>query len=253
MDILIIDHELPAAERLQLLLMNYDPSIQVLACIESIEDFIQWLQLHPAPDLVFVDLPMDDGNSFEIFKKIPLQIPVIFTTRFNNYAIDAFRLFTIDYLLKPVTAESLGYALNKFRNFSFHFGLSNYHHLSRQVKENFTARYKNRFLAKVGSRSFFLQSDDVGYFFADNKIVYLVDKEGNRFIINFTLDKLEALLDPHHFFRINRKTIIHAKAIEQVKPYFNNRLKLFLKGIKTEEEILISRERVSAFKEWADA
>jgi DNA-binding LytR/AlgR family response regulator len=105
----------------------------------------------------------------------------------------------------------------------------------------------------VGQRSFFIHADEVAYFFADNKIVYLVDKEGNRFIINFTLEKLEPLLDPHDFFRINRKMIIHSKAVEQVKPYFNNRLKLTLKSIKADEEIIISRERVGDFKIWADA
>jgi DNA-binding LytR/AlgR family response regulator len=252
MDAIIIEDEMLAAERLQSLIKNYDASINVVAVLESIEESVQWLQAKPHPDLLFVDIHLSDGHSFEIFKKVNLQKPVIFTTAFDNYALDAFHLFSIDYILKPVTAEALATAMNKYKSLAA-MAAVNYSLLSDAVKENFGTRYKNRFLAKVGQRSFFLQADEVAYFFADNKIVYLVDKEGNRFIINFTLEKLEPLLDPHDFFRINRKMIIHSKAIEQVKPYFNNRLKLSLKGVKADEDIIISRERVGDFKEWADA
>jgi DNA-binding LytR/AlgR family response regulator len=252
MDIVIIEDEMLAAERLQALIKNYDANINIVAVLESIEESIQWLQAKPHPDLMFVDIHLSDGHSFEIFKKINLQKPVIFTTAFDNYALNAFQLFSIDYILKPVTAEALAAAINKYKSLAAMVAV-NYSLLSDTVKENFGTRYKNRFLAKVGQRSFFLHADEVVYFFADNKIVYLVDKEGNRFIINFTLEKLEPLLDPHDFFRINRKMIIHSKAIEQVKPYFNNRLKLSLKGVKADEDIVISRERVADFKEWADA
>ncbi len=252
MDVVIIEDETLAAERLQSLIKNYDASINIVAVLESIEESVQWLQAKPHPDLLFVDIHLSDGHSFEIFKKINLQKPVIFTTAFDTYALNAFQLFSIDYILKPVTAEALGGAINKYKSIAG-MAAANYNLLSDTVKENFSTKYKNRFLAKVGQRSFFLQADEVAYFFADNKIVYLVDKEGNRFIINFTLEKLEPLLDPLDFFRINRKMIVHSKAIEQVKPYFNNRLKLLLKGIKADEEIIISRERVGDFKEWADA
>jgi two-component system, LytTR family, response regulator LytT len=230
MDIVIIEDEMLAAERLQALIKNYDANINIVAVLESIEESVQWLQAKPHPDLMFVDIHLSDGHSFEIFKKINLQKPVIFTTAFDNYALNAFQLFSIDYILKPVTAEALAAAINKYKSLAAMVAV-NYSLLSDTVKENFSTRYKNRFLAKVGQRSFFLHADEVVYFFADNKIVYLVDKEGNRFIINF----------------------IHSKAIEQVKPYFNNRLKLSLKGVKADEDIVISRERVADFKEWADA
>jgi DNA-binding LytR/AlgR family response regulator len=252
MDIVIIEDEMLASERLQMLIKNYDPSVNIVACLESIEEAVQWLQTKPHPDLLFVDIHLSDGHSFEIFRKVNLQKPVIFTTAFDNYALDAFSLFSIDYILKPVTAEALAAAINKYKTVTSSL-MANYALLSDQVRENFNTRYKNRFLAKVGQRSFFIHADEVAYFFADNKIVYLVDNEGNRFIINFTLEKLEPLLDPHDFFRINRKMIIHSKAVEQVKPYFNNRLKLTLKSIKADEEIIISRERVNDFKVWADA
>jgi DNA-binding LytR/AlgR family response regulator len=253
MEIVIIEDEMLAADRIQTLLQQYDAGIRVAACLESIEESVQWLQTHPHPDLLLVDIHLSDGHSFEIFKKVNLQKPVIFTTAFDNYALDAFQLFSIDYILKPVTAAALAGAINKYRSMAGSMAANNYALLSDQVKDNFSTRYKNRFLAKVGQRSFFLQASEVAYFFADNKIVYLVDREGNRFIINFTLEKLEPLLDPHDFFRINRKMIVQSNAIEQIKPYFNNRLKLTLKGIKADEEIIISRDRVNDFKEWADA
>lgn len=252
MDVLIIEDELLAAERLQMLIKHYDPSINVVASLESIEEAVQWLTTKPAPDLLFADIHLSDGHCFEIFKKVNLQKPVIFTTAYDNYALDAFQLFSIDYILKPVTAEALASAINKYRYIT-NMTVTNYSLLSDQVKENFTTRYKNRFLAKVGQRSFFIKAADVAYFMADNKIVYLVDNDGNRFIINYTMEKLEPLLDPHDFFRLNRKVIVHSNAIDQVKPYFNNRLKIVLKNIKTDEDLVISRERVSAFKTWADA
>lgn len=253
MKVVIIEDEYLAAERLQNIIKNYDENIQVVAILESIEEATAWLQTKPMPDLLFVDIHLSDGHSFEIFKKVQVNKPIIFTTAFDNYALDAFQLFSIDYILKPITEEALAKAFHKFKTLSATPLPTNYHLLSDQVKENFATKYKNRFLAKVGQRSFFLHTSEVAYFFADNKMVYLVDNEGNRFIINFTLEKLEPLLDPHDFFRVNRKVIIQAKAIEQIKPYFNNRLKLILKNIKVDEDIIISRERIADFKLWADA
>jgi DNA-binding LytR/AlgR family response regulator len=133
--------------------------------LESIEESVQWLQSKPHPDLLFVDIHLSDGHSFEIFKKINLLKPVIFTTAYDNYALDAFQLFSIDYILKPVTAEALATAMNKYKSLAT-MAAANYSMLSDSVKENFNTRYKNRFLAKVGQRSFFLQADEVAYFFA---------------------------------------------------------------------------------------
>jgi DNA-binding LytR/AlgR family response regulator len=251
MDVVIIEDEVLAAERLQTLIKNFDASINIVATHESIEEAVQWLQTKPHPDLLFVDIHLSDGHSFEIFKKVNLQKPVIFTTAYDSYALDAFQLFSIDYILKPVTAESLAAAINKYKGIAGSIA-ANYSLLNEQVRENFGTKYKDRFLAKVGQRSFFINAAEVAYFFADNKIVYLVDKEGNRFIINFTLEKLEPMLDPHDFIRINRKIIVHSQAIDQVKPHFNNRLKISLKAIKANEDMVVSRERVTAFKAWAE-
>lgn len=252
MNVLIIEDELLAVERLRLLLKQYDPAIQVAGSLDSIEETVNWLQTKPHPDLLLMDIQLSDGHSFEIFKRVTLSRPVIFTTAFDNYAIDAFRHFSVDYILKPVTAEALAAAIQKYRSLANVFSPPNYSDWADKLKEKFSPRFKDRFLAKIGSRTFFIQTDEIAYFYADNKIVYLADREGNRFIINYTIEKLEPLLNPYHFFRINRKMIIHSKMIDLIKPYYNNRLKISLRNVNLEEEIIVSRERVCAFKKWAE-
>lgn len=253
MNVLIIEDEILAAERLQMLIRNYDPDIRVQACLDSIEDAVKWLQTKPHPDLLLLDIQLSDGPGFEIFKKVAVHKPVIFTTAYDNYALDAFQVFSIDYILKPVTSEALATAFNKYKNLSAALLPTDYSLLTEQLKENFFNKYRNRFLAKVGQRSFFIKAEEVACFIADNKIVNLLDKNGNRYLINYTLEKLEPMLNPQHFFRLNRKVIVHSDAIEQVKPYLNNRLKLFLKGIQATNEIIVSRDRVVDFKSWAEA
>lgn len=253
MTVLIVEDEQLAQERLEMLLKGYDASITISGKLESVEETVQWIRSKPHPDIILLDIHLADGDSFEIFKRATTQKPVIFTTAYENYAIDAFQLFSIDYILKPVTAQSLAAALNKYKNLSASFTPHNYELLIEQVKDNFLNNYKTRFLAKVGKRLFFVPAEEVAFFSADNKIVYLTDREGNRFVINATIDKLESELNPKDFFRVNRSTIIHAGVLEQIKPYANNRLKLQLRNISVTDEIIISRERVSAFKEWAGA
>lgn len=252
MNILIIEDELLAAERLKLLLKQYDPSINVVACLESIEESVQWLQTKPHPDLLLMDIHLSDGHSFEIFNQVKLSRPVIFTTAYDNYAINAFQHFSIDYILKPVTAETLAKGIQKYRSLAHTFYPPDYSVLVDQLKENTLTRHKDRFLAKIGSRTFFIQTDEIAYFYADNKIVFLADREGNRFIINYTIEKLEPLLDPYLFFRVNRKMIVHSKMIDLIKPYHNNRLKLSLRNLNLQEDIIVSRERVNSFRKWAD-
>jgi two-component system, LytTR family, response regulator LytT len=252
MTILIVEDEQLAQERLQLLVKNYDAAINIVGCLESVEETVQWLNTKPHPDLILLDIHLSDGESFEIFKRTTTQKPIIFTTAYENYAIDAFKLFSVDYILKPITAEGLAAALNKYKNLTAAFAPKDYQLLMEQVKDNFSVNYKNRFLAKVGQRLFFIAASEVAYFAADNKIVFLIDREGNRFVINNTMEKLETELNPKDFFRLNRKIIIHADAIDQIKPYHSNRLKLQVKGVPVAEEIIISRERVADFKQWAD-
>jgi DNA-binding LytR/AlgR family response regulator len=252
MNILIIEDEQLAQERLQILIKEYDPAINIVGCLESVEETVNWLNTKPHPDLILLDIHLSDGQSFEIFKRTQTQKPIIFITAYENYALDAFRLFSIDYILKPVTAEALAAAINKYKSLSHIFTPADYRLLMEQLKDSSSTNYRNRFLAKVGQRLFFIPAADVAYFAADNKIVFLIDREGNRFVINSTMEKLEAELNPKDFFRLNRKIIVHADAIDQVKPCHSNRLKLQVKGVSTSEEMIISRERVAEFKQWAD-
>ncbi|MBL7724444.1 MAG: response regulator transcription factor [Chitinophagaceae bacterium] len=250
MKVIIVEDEKLAAERLKTLLYTFDSSIELMACLESIEDTVNFLKHHSHPDLLLLDIHLSDGHSFEIFKQVNYRKPVIFTTAYDEYALDAFKMLSIDYILKPVTLEALAAALNKFKSMAVSFSATDLNKIEAGLQEQ---RFKKRFLGKVGQRLFFIEAVDVAFFQADNKIVYLADKEGNRYVVDHTMERLEEQLDPRQFFRLNRKFIVNSKAIQQVKPYFNNRLKLTVKGASQPDEMVISRERVADFRSWAEA
>ncbi|RYY46234.1 MAG: response regulator transcription factor [Chitinophagaceae bacterium] len=253
MDVIIIEDEVLAAERLAILLKNYDPEINIVACIESVEDAVKWLQTRKHPDLFFVDIHLSDGFSFEIFRQAATSKPIIFTTAYENYALEAFRLFSLDYILKPVTGESLAAALNKYKSIAHQLlNPVNYDALIDNLKENLEVSYKRRFLGKLGARLFFITEDEVSYFLADNKILYLVDRRANRYIINGSLEKMLCQLDPAKFFRINRRAIVHIDCIEQLKIFSSSKLKLILKGVADSNDLQVSRERLADFKVWAE-
>lgn len=253
MRVLIVEDEMLAAQRLQHLLREIDPTIEIVGVAESVEETIEVLQRQPAPDLLLMDIQLSDGHSFEIFKKIAIRKPVIFTTAYDQFALEAFKHFSIDYILKPITAVALRIALEKYKLMTSQMTPDYSGLLSTLASMQPATDYKNRFLAKVGQRLFFVEVNDIAFFQAENKIVYLVDKEGNRFVIDYTLEKLEALLDPKLFFRLNRKFIVKVSAIDHIKPFYNNRLKLSVKGAPNNDEMIISRERVAEFKAWAEA
>lgn len=251
MKILIIEDEPIAAQRLQMMLKQYDASIEVLGCLESIEDSVNWMQENPPPDLLLLDIQLSDGFSFEIFKKIDYKKPVIFTTAYNDYALEAFRYLSIDYLLKPVNFQTLQTALNKYKLITSQQQID-YNEIFKALKKIPAEQYKDRFLARIGQRFIFVKTNDIAYFRAEDKIVYLVDKKANKLPVDFTLEKLETLLDPRIFFRLNRKIIISIDSIAQIKPYSNSRLVLHLKDGQKSEEMIVSRERVPEFRQWAE-
>jgi DNA-binding LytR/AlgR family response regulator len=200
-----------------------------------------------------VDIQLADGHSFDIFKKVPTNKPIIFTTAYNQFALEAFQLLSIDYVLKPVTAEALSNAFGKYKSLTQNNNIhNNIQEVLSYVKDNLSLKYKNRFLAKVGQRVYFIPVHEVAYFVADDKIVHLVARDGKRYIKNATMEKLEKIVDPKLFFRANRKIILHIDAIEQIKPYDNNRLQIILKNLTTPEEIIVSRDKTFDFKAWAD-
>lgn len=248
--IVIIEDEQLAAERLIMLLKQYDPAIEIVKHLYSVEESIQWLNTNAHPDLLFLDIQLADGFCFDIFKQVNYRKPIVFTTAYNEYALDAFQLCSIDYLLKPVTAEALAKAMQKFAQLQSNFAAGNYDQLSNLFD---SASFKSRFLAKAGQRMFFVETSEVQYFQADDKIVYLVDKEGNKLMVDYTLERLEGLLNPKEFFRLNRQYIARYSSIAQIKPYVNSRLKLLLRNGSKTEEVVLSRERVHEFKTWAEA
>jgi len=249
MKVMIAEDEKLATERLLTLLNRYDPDIEVVACPESVEETVHYLKHHPHPDLLLLDIQLSDGLSFEIFRQVNFTRPVIFTTAYDQYALDAFRLLSVDYILKPVTQETLAAAINKFRSWSQLFSPPDLNKLSPVLP---VVRYKKRFLGKVGQRLFFINADRIAFFQADNKIVYLVDKEGNRYVVDATMEQLSDLLDPRQFFRLNRRFIVSVEAILQVKPYYNGRLKLTVMGYGATDDVVVSRDRVPEFKTWAE-
>jgi len=252
MKVLIAEDEFPAVERLQNLIYAFDSSIEIVKVTDSVAETVDWLSQNPHPDLLLLDIHLSDGQSFDIFKKVHFTHPVIFTTAFDQYALEAFKVFSIDYILKPVSREALAKAINKFRTLTGRSGPFDYDILSAGLNRK---KYKSKFLCKAGTKLYFISAEDIAFFQAENKIVYLADKSGNRYIVNYTLDKLEELLDPDEFFRLSRKFIVKMSAIEHIKPYYNSRLKIAVRGITQQpgcEDLVISRDRVADFKIWAE-
>jgi DNA-binding LytR/AlgR family response regulator len=248
----IIEDEPLAVDRLQMLVKQVSPETVIEASLESIADAVGWFKEKGLPDFVFMDIHLSDGSAFEIFRKINLDIPVIFTTAFDQYALDAFAVMGIDYLLKPMSADSVDRAMRKMnRLIRSGTGGIDYVQLMSAVRAT-GQQYKSRFHVKIGNKGFFVEAGEVAYFQADNKIVNLVAIDGCRYIINYTMENLEKMLDPVRFFRASRSCIVQSSAIHQVKPFLNGRLKLSLKVNNQVTEVVVSRERVNIFRSWAD-
>jgi DNA-binding LytR/AlgR family response regulator len=245
----IIEDEVLAAERLRLMLQQYDEQITVVKHLYSVKESVEWLLANQHPNILFLDIQLADGFCFEIFREVDFRNPVIFTTAYNEYALEAFQLLSVDYLLKPVTNDGLAKALNKLKQLKTNAAPVNY----QQIQSVFeSAAYKSRFLAKAGQKMFFVETSAVEYFKADDKIVYLSDNDGNKLVVDYTLEKLETILNPREFFRLNRQVIARYTSIAQIKPYVNSRLKLLLRSGAKTEEVILSRERVHDFKAWAE-
>lgn len=251
MNILIIEDEQPAAKRLNNLILEHRPQFRILDALDSVEGAVQWLRAHPAPDLMFLDIQLADGLSFDIFNQVQVQSPVIFTTAYDQYTLKAFKLNSVDYLLKPIDPEELARALDKFDQF---FGKKmNYdlQTIQQMIQGMAKPHYKERFLVRVGQQMTYIAVTDIQYFYSENGMAYAKTADNKRHLIDYTLEQLEETLDPASFFRINRKVITHIDAIQKIAPYFNSRLKLEIKP-KADFDVIVSRERVGAFKNWLD-
>ncbi len=250
MKTIIIEDEKLAADRLEELIKEVDPSIEISARFTSVEQSIKYLKRNK-PDLIFLDIQLEDGLSFSIFDKVDLDIPIIFTTAYDQYAIKAFKLNSIDYLLKPIRKEGLRESLNKYKNIKSSY-LMDFEEIINSI-QNKEISYKKRFLIQYGQKIKKVEIEEVAYFYAMDKNVFLTTSSGNTFPIDYTLDNLQEVIDPEKFFRINRKMVIGFDAIKNMIPYSRSRIKIELIPPEPNDvEALVSVERSSAFKEWLD-
>lgn len=250
MTVLIIEDEPLAAERLENLLMKQDPEIRIAGRCDSVKQSVEWLKRNPLPDLMFLDIQLGDGLSFDIFDQVVIDCPVIFTTAYDEYAIDAFRLNSLHYLLKPLKAQDLAAALMKYKTSPYSAG-SNHMAALDKVQQQLTREYKKRFLVKSGLHIRTIPVEDVLYFFSMDKGTYGVLEGGKNVLLDYTLDDLEKLTDPSKFFRVNRKYLVSLNSITDIITYSNYRLKLVLRH-SGDQENLVSRDRMQDFRSWLD-
>jgi len=249
---LIVEDEKPAAEHLLKLLRECDHEVTVLHRTDSINQTIQWFKGNPQPDLMFLDIQLADGLSFEIFSHLKIECPVIFTTAFEEYAIRAFKINSIDYLLKPVGIEELNFAIQKFKGRSGQeFSFSPLSDKVDTLLKMLNHPYKSRFIVHVGPRIKFIECAHIKYFYSLEKSTFLLEESGISYDISYSLDQLETQLDPKLFFRISRKFIVNIETISEIITYSSSRLKLIIKGSE-DENIIVSRRNISKFKEWLE-
>lgn len=254
MKVIIVEDEIPAAEKLERYLLKYDPSINILATLQSIQSTVQWLKENQDKvDVIFMDIQLTDGVSFQIFQEVDVRKPVIFTTAYNEFALDAFKVSSIDYLLKPITFTDLTASLKKLALLREQLPWKTEGPESLQTKYAAlkTRSYKSRFMVKLGEHIRSITTDQISLFYADGRDVYLVTNQTRKFIVDYTLESLEEILDPEMFFRLNRTFILNINAIKDVLIYSNSRLKIILSQ-EFDKEIIVSREKVADFKEWFD-
>ena len=253
MKILIIEDEEPAAEILADIILGLRPKAEILGSPGSIKEAVAWLESNPTPDLVFSDIHLPDGNSFEIFKRVEVRTPVIFTTAYDQYAIEAFQVNSIDYLLKPIMKEDVEKAIRKFEELQKDQLLQKWQNVQNLIKDlpPKSSSIRKRFVVKQGQNLKTIPTDEVAGFLSEEGLVFLYNFQGQRFILNTTLDQLVGELEPTQFFRINRQFIINIDAIDQMKPYSKTRLL-----VRTRPPLLleqtVSTNRVADFKAWLD-
>jgi two-component system, LytTR family, response regulator LytT len=256
MNILIVEDEDLAVEKLKKTLEKVDSRAQVIGVAGSVAASIDWLTTHPNPDLILMDIELADGQSFEIFDRIRVKSPVIFTTSYDEYALRAFKVNSIDYLLKPVQTEDLEAALDKFREFRDSFSqapdtqASSIEKLIRELQtQQQPKEYRKRFLVKHVQKMVSVEVAQIAYFYSEERFSFIKTFDDKQFIVDYNMDELAELLDPDAFFRISRSFIVSAKSIDQISDYMGNRLALSLQPA-IQKEVLVSREKVSTFKKW---
>lgn len=248
MKILIIEDEYLAFDRLSKMIQTLESSVHIVAHLDSIESAVLWLNTNPEPDLILSDIHLADGSSFLIFDQVQVRCPIVFTTAYDEYALKAFTVNSIDYLLKPIKKEELQRALDKYKNQSAPLNLINKTLGSLLAPQK---TYKERFLVKMGDKLISINSSEISYFVSEDKYVFLYHK-GKKYPIDFTLEELEALLESKQFYKLNRKIIVHFNAIDKIYNHLNGKLKIELNP-QLNEEVFVSREKAQEFKSWLDS
>ncbi|WP_347175363.1 LytR/AlgR family response regulator transcription factor [Polaribacter uvawellassae] len=247
MKIVIIEDEILAVEKLERYLSKYNTEIVVVEKLSSISEAVSWFQKEEEYDVVFMDIQLTDGLSFEIFNQAKILKPVIFTTAFDEYAIDAFKVNSIDYILKPITFTDVSKAMSKLTEMEKVFtGNDSMINVVKQIAEKKT---KDRFLVRLGNHIHSIKTSEISLFYAEGRTVYLITNTKRKYILDFKLESLEEVLNPAEFFRVNRTFIVNISDIQDVLVYSNSRLKITSK-VFNEKEIIVSREKVNAFKTW---
>ena len=246
---IIIEDEKPSARRLQRMLSEI--GIEAEAMLHSVQESIEWFKSNEAPDLILLDIQLSDGLSFEIFEQVEVRSAIIFTTAYDEYALKAFKLNSIDYLLKPIDDDELKTAIGKFEENQpkEHNLMVDISQIKKLLVNPLDRNYKKRFTIKIGQHLRVVETDSAECFYSEQKATYLYTSDRKNYLLDETLEQLEDQLDPVKFFRVSRKFIIHVDAIEDIISYTNSRLQIKLKNY-SEQEIIVSREKVKNFKNW---
>jgi two-component system LytT family response regulator len=253
MKVLIVEDENLLAKQLTNLITTVEPAANIVGRTTSIQSTLQWLASNAQPELIFMDIELADGQCFDIFNRRVIKTPVIFTTAYDEYALQAFKVNSVDYLLKPIQETELRTALDKFKELRSQpapqTGIIDIDSLLHQLKKATPTDYKDRFLVKTGQKMVSVNAEDIAFFFAKNTLTFMVTKDNQKHVIDYTLDEIEKQVHPRYFFRANRQYIIAHDRIKTVHAWFNGKLKIEL-SCKIDDEIIISRDRAPYFKSW---
>src|SRR4051812_20543523 len=256
MKIFIVEDEELAVKKLRKTLQLVDESAEVVGEADSIHSAVDWLENKPDPDLILMDIELADGQSFEIFNLTQVKSPVIFITSYDEYALKAFKVNSVDYLLKPVQKEDLETALGKYRDMKKMYAVEpkqsalDFDGLVKELQQKLQLKeYRKRFLVKHAQKLVSVEVDEIAYFFSDGRLNFFKTYDNRKFVVDYTMDELEDMLDPERYFRISRSFYVSVNSIDQIHDYFGNRLLLNLKPA-VDKESIVSREKVTEFKKW---
>jgi DNA-binding LytR/AlgR family response regulator len=248
MKILIVEDEELAAEKLALMVSAMEEEAEIIGCTGSIKATVDWLRISQKPDLILMDIELSDGQSFEVFNQVEVDSAVIFTTSYDEFALKAFKVNSIDYLLKPVQKSDLRNAFDKFKKQRDRTG-SNVLKIQNLVEQILPRQFRKRFLVKHAQKHIPIEVEEIAYFFVHERIVFFKTWDNKKYIVDYPLDEIEKALDPTRFFRINRSFIVSIKSIIQAHDYFNSRLMLTMQP-QIDTEVIVSRDKVPDFKNW---